>query len=128
MLDSITRQVRYSAPSALALAVLAVLWPASVRIFELKEFVLPTPGAALATLPDSNYRWAHNLLVPLYAVAGGFVISAVLGVALAVVVVWNATLARTCSRRTRTRYGGSCALPTGAGRTSKRSRRRRSRP
>ena len=102
MLDSITRQVRYSAPSALALAVLAVLWPASVRIFELKEFVLPTPGAALATLPDANYRWAHNLLVTLYAVAGGFVISAVLGVALAVVVVWNATLERTCSGRTRT--------------------------
>ena len=95
MAGAVWRQVRYYLPSALAIAVLVLVWDQAVRWFEVKEFILPTPGAAMATLADANYQWPYNTLVTLYAVAGGFTISALLGIALAVVVVWNDTLERT---------------------------------
>jgi NitT/TauT family transport system permease protein len=88
------RQVRYYLPSAIAIALLILIWDLSVRLLEVKAFILPSPGAALDTLFDANYRWGYNLRVTLYAVGGGFLISAVLGIALAVIVVWNDTLER----------------------------------
>lgn len=60
-----------------------------------KEYVLPAPGDALAALFDPKYRWLNNTLVTLTTVAGAFVISAVLGVFLGVVVVWHNLLERT---------------------------------
>jgi NitT/TauT family transport system permease protein len=95
MRETIVRQIRYYMPSAITIAALVLLWHYSVVFFELKEFILPTPGAAMATLFDPNYRWLHNLTVTLYAVGGGFAISAALGIALAVVVVWDPLLERT---------------------------------
>ncbi|MDH5537894.1 MAG: ABC transporter permease [Rhizobacter sp.] len=74
---------------------LALLWQFAVTMFGVKEYILPTPLAALKTLADPNYRWTANFLATLYAVLGAFVLSAVLGVALAVVIVWNELLMRT---------------------------------
>ena len=52
-------------------------------------------SAALRTLADPNYQWTANFLATLYAVLGAFVLSAVLGVLLAIVIVWNDLLLRT---------------------------------
>jgi NitT/TauT family transport system permease protein len=87
MLEKIGRRVWYYMPSAIAIAVLVLIWHYSVVIFELKEFILPTPGAAVATPFDPNYRWPENLAVTFYAVAGAFFLSAVLGIALGAVIV-----------------------------------------
>jgi NitT/TauT family transport system permease protein len=95
MRATILAQLRYYLPSAIAIAVMVLIWHWSVVFFQLKEFILPTPGAALATLFDPNYRWGYNFSITLYAVAGGFTLSAVLGIALAVVVVWHPLLERT---------------------------------
>ena len=45
-------------------------------------------------LAKPNYQWTANFLTTLYAVLGAFVLSAVLGIALAVLVVWNDLLMR----------------------------------
>jgi membrane associated rhomboid family serine protease len=74
---------------------LVMLWQAGVMLLGVKEYILPTPLAALRTLADPNYQWTANLLATLYAVLGAFVLSAVLGVALAVVIVWNDLMLRT---------------------------------
>ena len=60
----------------------------------MKEYILPSPWAAVKALGRPNYPWTANFLTTLYAVLGAFVLSAVLGVALAVVVVWNDMLMR----------------------------------
>ena len=85
----------YYLPSALAIAVLVAVWHFAVEWWEVKEYVLPAPGDALATLFDPKYRWLSNTLVTLYAVLGAFVISAVLGVVLGIVVIWHPLLERT---------------------------------
>ena len=74
---------------------LLVVWQLGVQWLGVKEYILPTPISALRTLADPNYRWTANFLATLYSVLGAFALSAVLGVLLAIVVVWNDLLMRT---------------------------------
>ena len=94
-LSRLTAGIGYYVPSVLVLLALLLLWQFSVMFFGIKEFILPTPWAALKALANPNYQWMSNLLTTLYAVLGAFVLSAVLGVLLAVVIVWNDLLLRT---------------------------------
>jgi NitT/TauT family transport system permease protein len=87
--------IAYYAPSLLVMLALVLLWQVGVTALGVKEYILPTPLAALRTLGDPNYRWTANLLATLYAVLGAFALSAVLGVLLAIVIVWNDLLLRT---------------------------------
>ncbi len=84
----------YYLPSLLVILALLVLWQVLVSVLGIKEYILPTPLAALKALANPNYRWTANLLATLYAVLGAFVLSAVLGVLLAIVIVWNDLLLR----------------------------------
>lgn len=94
MFERFARHLEYYLPSALAIATLILVWHFSVVFWGIKEFILPTPGAAVATLFDPKYRWGENLLVTAYAVVGAFVISSVLGIALGALIVWNRWLER----------------------------------
>ena len=85
----------YYLPSILVILALLVLWQVAVSLLGIKEYILPTPLAAIAALVNPNYQWTANLLATLYAVLGAFVLSAVLGVLLAIVIVWNDLLLRT---------------------------------
>ena len=85
----------YYLPSILVLFGLLVLWQLVVTLLGIKEYILPTPLAALRALTNPNYQWTTNFLATLYSVLGAFVLSAVLGVLLAVVIVWNDLLLRT---------------------------------
>ena len=85
----------YYLPSILVILALLVLWQVIVSVLGIKEYILPTPLAAIQALFNPNFRWTANLLATLYAVLGAFVLSAVLGVLLAIVIVWNDLLLRT---------------------------------
>jgi NitT/TauT family transport system permease protein len=87
--------VVYYLPSLLVMLVLLLIWQYGVTLLGVKEYIMPTLSSALRTLGDPNYRWIENLLATLYSVLGAFVLSAVLGVLLAVVIVWNDLLLRT---------------------------------
>ncbi len=87
--------LRYYLPSIAVMLGLLVLWQVVVSGLGIKEYILPTPIAALKALGNPNYRWTANLLATLYSVLGAFALSAVLGVLLAIVVVWNDLLLRT---------------------------------
>jgi NitT/TauT family transport system permease protein len=85
----------YYVPSALAIIALIALWHFAVQWMDVKEYILPAPGDALATLFDPKYRWFSNMMTTLTAVIGAFAISAVTGVLLGVVVIWHSLLERT---------------------------------
>ena len=87
-------KLRYYVPSAVTLVLLVVVWDVAVDLFGFKEFVLPKPAAAWNALLDPNYRWGENLAATFTAVAGAFVLSSVLGIGLAVLIVWNTLLER----------------------------------
>ena len=86
--------IAYYVPSVLVLAGLIAFWQFAVDFWQVKEYILPSPWAALKSLARPNYQWTANFLTTLYAVLGAFVLSAVLGIALAVVIVWNDLLMR----------------------------------
>ena len=95
MFEKIKNTAQYYLPSTLAIVAMIVVWHYSVIYWEVKEYILPTPGAAMMTLFEPHYRWWDNLLITFYAIAGAFFVSAFLGVALAVIIVWNRFLERT---------------------------------
>ncbi len=82
-------------PSLGVMIGIIVLWEAAVVLLGVKEYILPTPSAAFGKLFDANYQWTSNFLATLWAVLGAFALSAVLGILLAVVIVWNDLLLRT---------------------------------
>lgn len=87
--------VVYYLPSVLVMCAIVLAWQVAVVGLGVKEYILPTPWSAAQKLFDANYQWTNNFLATLYAVLGAFALSAVLGVLLAIVVVWNDMLLRT---------------------------------
>ena len=84
----------YYVPSVFVMLGLLLAWQLAVDFWQVKEYILPSPWAALSAYARPNYQWTANFLTTLYAVLGAFVLSAVLGIALAVVIVWNDLLMR----------------------------------
>jgi NitT/TauT family transport system permease protein len=70
-----------------------VLWQVLVDALQVPKFILPSPLAALATLRQASYAWASNLTVTAVEILGGFVLGAVIGVALAVIFTWSRIVA-----------------------------------
>ena len=75
--------------------VVLLIWHFGVVLLGIKEFILPTPWAAVKTLFDAKYRWSFNFAATFYEVVGGFILSAVVGVVLGVAIVWSEWLKRT---------------------------------
>lgn len=76
--------------------ILALLvWHFGVVLFGVKEFILPTPIAAIQTLFQAKFRWPVNFMATFYEVVGGFLVSGLVGVILGVAVVWSEWLKRT---------------------------------
>ena len=87
--------IGYYVPSALVMLGLLAAWQLAVDLGGVKEYILPSPSAAFKAYFRPNYQWTANFLATFYATIGAFALSAVLGVLLAVVIVWNDMLMRT---------------------------------
>jgi len=90
----LVQAIAYYIPSVLVMLGLLALWQVAVDIGGVKEYILPSPWSAVKAYFRPNYQWTANFLATLYAVLGAFALSAVLGIALAVVIVWNDLLMR----------------------------------
>jgi NitT/TauT family transport system permease protein len=70
-----------------------LFWELAVRIFHISEFRLPSPSNALAHLffkqADADYHWAMNIRVTLYEFVLAFVVTALLGITLSIIIVWS---------------------------------------
>ena len=87
--------VSYYLPATLVILALLVIWQLAVDLLHVKEYILPSPWSALKALDKPTHRWPANFMATLYSVLGAFVLSAILGVALAIAIVWNKFLMRT---------------------------------
>jgi NitT/TauT family transport system permease protein len=66
-----------------------VAWQLAVTAFAVPSFVLPAPLAVLATLAKPTYAWGSNTLVTAIEIAGGYALSVVFGVLLALLFSWS---------------------------------------
>jgi NitT/TauT family transport system permease protein len=80
-------------PVGTLLAALA-LWEAATRIFKIPRFIMPAPSAILGEGWEWRYRFIHHTWVTLYETLGGFAMSVVVGVPIAVGIVYSPLLRR----------------------------------
>lgn len=73
-------------PIATVLGVL-VFWDLSVKVFEIRSFVLPSPAAVAQSFVDDWGQLWPNALFTLYEIVAGFLFAVVGGIGLAVAIV-----------------------------------------
>ena len=81
----------YVVPALTLVAALA-LWEAATHAFKIPRFIMPAPSAILGEGWEWRYRFIHHTWVTLYETLGGFALSIVVGVPLAVMIVYSPAL------------------------------------
>ncbi len=69
-----------------------VAWEIATRALRIPRFIMPAPSAILAEGWDWRYRFLGHVWVTLYETLGGFALSIVVGVPLAVLIVYSPVL------------------------------------
>ena len=77
---------------AVTLAGVLLAWEAATRALRIPRFIMPAPSAILAEGWEWRYRFIGHTWVTLYETLGGFALSMVVGVPLAVLIVYSPTL------------------------------------
>jgi NitT/TauT family transport system permease protein len=77
---------------AATLAGVLVAWEAATHAFRIPRFVIPPPSAILAEGWEWRYRFIGHTWVTLYETLGGFALSILVGVPLAVLIVYSPVL------------------------------------
>jgi len=91
----ISEWLKNNSQTILMFVVVLLIWHFGVVLFGVKEYILPTPLAAVKTLFQAKFRWPLNFLATFYEVVGGFLVSALVGVILGIAIVWSDWLKRT---------------------------------
>jgi len=86
------RVVSESVVPAATLVGALLVWEAATRAFRIPRFVMPAPSAILAEGWDWRYRFVGHAWVTLYETLGGFALSVIVGVPLAVLIVYSPVL------------------------------------
>ena len=81
----------YVVPALTLIGALA-LWEAVIRGFKVPNFIMPAPSAILGEGWEWRYRFIGHTWVTLYETLGGFALSIVVGVPLAVLIVYSPAL------------------------------------
>ena len=77
---------------AVTLAGVLLAWEAATRAFRIPRFIMPAPSAIFSEGWEWRYRFIGHAWVTLYETLGGFALSMLVGVPLAVLIVYSPTL------------------------------------
>lgn len=90
--------VREKLRTPLVIATLLVVWEVAVRVFRIKEYILPSPIVALEHLffaqSDADYNWILHIRATLLEIVLAFVVTSLAGILIAIVLAWSALLRR----------------------------------
>ena len=81
----------YVVPAATLVGVL-VVWEIATHAFRVPRFVMPPPSAILAAGWEWRYHFLAHVWVTLYETLGGFALSILVGVPLAILIVYSPAL------------------------------------
>jgi len=77
----------------LVILVIFLIWQLAVTLFNVREFILPSPLVTLEHIflpqPDANYNWTVHLSATIYEVLISFAITSVVGIVIAVIMAWS---------------------------------------
>ena len=86
------RAVREFAVPALTLVGVLLAWEAATRALRVPRFIMPAPSAILGEGWEWRYRFIGHTWVTLYETLGGFALSMLVGVPLAILIVYSPVL------------------------------------
>ena len=79
--------------TAVTLLGFLIFWQLVVTVFQIREFILPSPFSAILHLffrqPDANYLWIKNISATLFEILIGFTVTVFFGIIIAVIVSWS---------------------------------------
>ena len=83
----------YAVPTATLVGAVG-LWEAASRIFRIPKFIVPKPSEIVGEAWEWRYRFIGHTWVTLYETLGGFALSILVGVPLAVLIVYSPWMRR----------------------------------
>jgi NitT/TauT family transport system permease protein len=78
------------------IAAMLLIWQASVKLFKVPEYILPSPLSALEHLffkqSDASYNWMVHIRATLMEIVLSFAVTAVAGILIAICIAWSDTI------------------------------------
>jgi NitT/TauT family transport system permease protein len=88
------RWLTRNAPAIVLFVALLVAWQLAVTVFEMREYILPSPLVVLRALSGSEIPWMGHLWVTTLEIVGAFMVAGTGGVALGIAIAWSPVLAK----------------------------------
>jgi NitT/TauT family transport system permease protein len=88
------RWLTRNAPAIVLFVALLVAWQLAVTVFEMREYILPSPLVVLRALSGSEIPWMGHLWVTTLEIVGAFMVAGTVGVALGIAIAWSPVLAK----------------------------------
>ena len=86
-MNDLSKQARRYALIILVHLGVVIIWWLWVKMGEIPDYVMPTPGATLLSLVE-EYGWVHNTYITAMEVFGGYFLAVIAGVGLALIFTW----------------------------------------
>ncbi len=93
ILNDVKKGVRKNFQASLTIIGFFIFWQIIVVFFQIPQFILPSPLDALEHLfipqESANYSWMLHISTTLYEIALSFIVTATVGILLAIVISWS---------------------------------------
>jgi NitT/TauT family transport system permease protein len=81
-------------PAVAIFAALIVVWQLAVSFLDIREYLLPSPGAVLRAMVGDEIPWGRHLWVTAVEIVGAFVLAGLAGVVLGAAIAWSDAMSR----------------------------------
>ncbi|MBN9409657.1 MAG: ABC transporter permease [Burkholderiales bacterium] len=92
--NPIARWAAHYLPAVGLFAAFIALWQVSVSVFDIREYLLPSPLSVLQAMKPGEIQWATHAWITTVEIVGAFVIAGVAGVLLGGAIAWSAGISR----------------------------------
>lgn len=91
---ALTRWLSHNLPAAGVFVALILLWQAAVSFLDIREYLLPGPGAVWRAMVGDEIPWARHIWVTALEIVGAFALAGIAGVLLGLAIAWSPALSR----------------------------------
>jgi NitT/TauT family transport system permease protein len=94
MAPRMRQRLTHDLPAAALFLATLLAWQAAVSVFQVREYLLPSPLVVLRAMSGAEVPWAGHLWITTLEIVGAFALAAVVGVALGIAIAWSSLLAK----------------------------------
>ena len=84
----------YYLPAAALFVAMIIVWQLAVTLFDIREYLLPSPGAVWRAMTGDEIPWARHAWVTALEIVGAFLLAGISGVLLGLAIAWSSAISR----------------------------------